>query len=173
VTTTGVGLAGRSSRGRVGRDERPTGVTSLPPRLGSGSRLIRDPDGTAGLSTAPVGLTFNAPPSFGVLATETGSRPLKTRRRRRSLSSATPGVRGAAPVGLARPAPGMPGAGRAALTRPAAFVLLPGTTAGLTGRSPRKGCAPTTRRARSLLAGCGRTARFPKSRAGTAVTARR
>src|SRR2546427_9597901 len=139
------------------------------PRLGSVLRLIRGSAGSAGLTTAPVGLVFDEPLSLGVVA-ETGSRPLKIRERRRSLSSGTPGVRAAAPVGRrASVAAGSVVAGRA----PVAVVPFLGITVGLFDKSPRKGFSPIARRARLPFAGCGRAARLPKSRAGTVVTARR
>lgn len=163
----GVESTGRSSRGRVGGAGRSTGVTLPAPPLGSVLRLTRGSVGSAGLTTAPVGLAFDAPLSLGVVVAETGSRPLKIRERRRSLSSGTPGVRVAAPVG--RRSNAAAGSGRAV---PAAAVLFLGITVGLIDKS-RKGFSLITRRARSLLAGCGRAVRLPKSRAGTAVTARR
>lgn len=173
------GVAERSCCGkvRVGLAGRSLGLSfaSRPPTFPSpwftGLR-----SGRAGRATAPVGRVSITPgAAFSVVATGVGSRPLSTRERRNSLSRGTPGVRTAAPVCRAgKSRAGVTRAGRATITRspPSPLALLAIAFAGLTGRSPRNGSVPITRRARASFAGCN-LALVPKSLADAEVTARR
>lgn len=133
----------------------------------------------AGRSTAPVGRVSTAPtPLVGAgkpFLVGRGSRPFKTRERRNSSSSATPGFLVAAPVGRCISAFAATLAGRVALTLPArsprfARSLTVRTT--LAGKSLRNGSELTTRRASAASAGRARAPSAPKSRAVIDVTAR-
>lgn len=179
------GTAGTSCRGKVwiGRVGRSLKL-SLPsrPRFISSPRSAGTRTGRAGRTTAPVGRASIAPsvtlgPVFSMGICGLGSRPLNTRERRNSLSSATPGVRTAAPVD--RPGNSTAGAtraGRATVTRSLRSPLPPRSGmafAGLTGRSPRNGSPLITRRADTSSAARNFLLSAPKSFADTPVTARR
>lgn len=102
--------------------------------------------GRIGRSTAPVGrLSEVAGVTSSEEMTVLGSRPLSMRVRRRSLSSETPGIRAAAPVGRSFISTlGLTRAGLDVTNRPPS-IEAPSvdaaltTRAGLKGRSPRKG----------------------------------
>jgi len=106
-----------------------------------------------------------------------GSRPPKTRARRSSPSSATPGARGAAPV--ERSITGRAGdcvARRITFRRArplASVVTLLSELLGGTCRRPRTGSEVNARRATSIDAGRARKLAAPNSRTGTALTARK
>ena len=197
------GEAPRSSsagEGRVGLIERGAGgalLPSLSALLGRSMGMRRS--GRVGRATAPVlRSTAGALASSAEWVGRRGSRLLKMRTRRSSVSSGTPGVRVAAPVarsGRTRAA-GAAAAGRAVRnpsrlsgvpSRPAAPKLrrsmsparpaVPAdasrrVSAGVIGRRPRTGSVVTTRRAISLVAGRARVEATPNSRTGSVVTAR-
>jgi hypothetical protein len=135
-----------------------------------------------GRATAPVGRVSIVPAAPEVVTGRSGraglaSRPPKTRDLRSSPSSATPGVRVAAPVGLScNSVVGFTLAGRAIVmgeVRSPAVVRSFKAYAGRTGRSVRSGSLPITRRANTESAGLSRAPSAPKFCAAREVTARR
>jgi len=127
-----------------------------------------------GLVTAPVGRASTSGPVVVLTAGVDGraSRPFKTRVRRRSLSSGTPGVRVAAPVALstgwvlefAR-------AGRPTVISPVPPAVFSRAGA-LAGKSVRNASEPIARLASASLALCGRRFSLPICWAEADVTAR-
>lgn len=98
-----------------------------------------------------------------------GSRPRKTRERRKSSSSVTPGVRSAAPVGRSNTSgkrrPRTPSV-------PSAEGTFPNNVAGRRGRFSTSGVESTTRRATGSSVTGRPSEPLPKSRRGTRVTPR-
>jgi hypothetical protein len=182
-------LVGASPRAgasiRAGRSvEFGTRLVSRPLSADGSIRGSISRSGRAGRVTAPVGRVSTDPAAPPVGTWNPGrsaspSRPFRIRVRRSSLSSRTPGVLAAAPVGLSLSSlGGATLAGRATVKRslrsPACPLapLSPAAYAGLIGRSVRNGSAFTARRASTSSAARVLVPSAPKSFAGRAVTAR-